>query len=64
MHDIHTTNTLQMLFILSNYFEKVIITKPYTSRPANSEKYIVCKNFNGIDDTLLNDFYHITFVRV
>ena len=30
-------------------YEKVNIFKPYTSRTANSEKYIVCRGFKGID---------------
>ena len=30
--------------------EIVDIFKPLTSRPANSEKYIVCKNFKGISN--------------
>ena len=55
--DIYTTVTLQFLFLLSNYFETVIISKPYTSRPANSEKYVVCKNFNGLSDVCMNKLY-------
>jgi 23S rRNA U2552 (ribose-2'-O)-methylase RlmE/FtsJ len=57
--DIHTSNTLQMIFLLSNYFDEVIITKPYTSRPANSEKYIVCKGFVGITEDYLNTLYEV-----
>jgi 23S rRNA U2552 (ribose-2'-O)-methylase RlmE/FtsJ len=43
--DIFTKPTVELMFLLSTMYEKVYITKPYTSRPANSEKYIVCKNF-------------------
>ena len=57
--DIHTSNTLQILFLLSNYFKECIITKPYTSRPANSEKYVVCKEFLGIKEDVLNIYYDI-----
>ena len=57
--DIHTSNTLQLLFILSNYFENIIITKPYTSRPANSEKYVVCKHFMGVSELFLNKLFQI-----
>ena len=58
--DIFTTLTLKFIYLLNNYYEEVIITKPYTSRPANSEKYLVCKNFiNIIDDNELDKFYHI-----
>ena len=47
-----------MLYLLSNYYEKVYITKPLTSRPANSEKYIICKNFKGIPKFKLKLFYN------
>ena len=57
--DIHTSNTLQILFLLSNYFDEMIITKPYTSRPANSEKYLVCKGFLGISEDNLNKLFNI-----
>ena len=33
---------VQILYIISCCFEKVYIYKPETSRPANSEKYLVC----------------------
>jgi 23S rRNA U2552 (ribose-2'-O)-methylase RlmE/FtsJ len=38
-------HTIDMLNILASFYEKVYITKPQTSRYANSEKYIVCKKF-------------------
>ena len=57
--DIHTSVTLQLIFLLANYFEELIITKPYTSRPANSEKYLVCKGFIGIQEEYLNILYNI-----
>ena len=43
--DIFEKATLDILYILSCFYKYVIITKPNTSRYANSEKYIVCKNF-------------------
>ena len=43
--DVFTQATIDLLYILSNSYEKVFIVKPNTSRIANSEKYIVCKNF-------------------
>ena len=58
--DIFTTLTLKFIFLLNNYYEEVIITKPYISRPANSEKYIVCKNFiKPLSDTNLNKYFNI-----
>jgi 23S rRNA U2552 (ribose-2'-O)-methylase RlmE/FtsJ len=38
-------HTLDLLYILSSFYDSVYIVKPYTSRYANSEKYIVCKKF-------------------
>lgn len=43
--DCFMQHTLDVLAILSSFYEKVYITKPQTSRYANSEKYIVCKGF-------------------
>ena len=43
--DIFEKSTVDIIYLLSCFYNKVIITKPYTSRGANSEKYIVCKNF-------------------
>jgi len=47
-------HTIDLLNILSSFYEKVYITKPDTSRCANSEKYIVCKKFLFRS---CNDFY-------
>ena len=38
-------HTIDILYILSTFYKSVYITKPNTSRYANSEKYIVCKHF-------------------
>lgn len=52
--DCFMKHTLDILAILSSFYEKVYITKPQTSRYANSEKYIVCKGFL-FDATQVND---------
>jgi len=36
-----------MLQLLVIFYEDVKITKPLTSRPASSERYVVCENFKG-----------------
>ena len=41
------------------FYEEVIIYKPDTSRPANSEKYLVCKNFLGISSNELGNLLRI-----
>jgi len=43
--DTFMQHSVDLLFILSSFYEKTYIIKPQTSRYANSEKYIVCKNF-------------------
>jgi len=45
LFDCFMQHTVDLLYILSAFYEKVYIIKPHTSRYANSEKYIVCKNF-------------------
>lgn len=45
-----------LLSIISELYKNIYIIKPFTSRPANSEKYLVCVNFNSNNkDSLLND---------
>ena len=55
--DIHTEFTAKMLSMLTSTFTDVFIYKPFTSRPANSEKYIICKHFKGINQETLNYYY-------
>jgi 23S rRNA U2552 (ribose-2'-O)-methylase RlmE/FtsJ len=38
----YTKTSVKLLRILNDLFEKVYISKPYTSRMSNSEKYLVC----------------------
>ena len=48
--DTFTRISLDLLYILSSFYESVNIIKPNTSRMANSEKYIVCEGYNNHDD--------------
>jgi 23S rRNA U2552 (ribose-2'-O)-methylase RlmE/FtsJ len=43
--DCFMNHTIDVLHILSAFYDKVFIMKPRTSRYANSEKYVVCKGF-------------------
>lgn len=43
--DIFFKSTIEFIYILNMFYDKVYIFKPQTSRLANSEKYIVCKSF-------------------
>ena len=51
--DLFTPLTLKLLYIIYYHYEDIYIYKPLTSRPANSEKYIVAKKFKGIHSDLL-----------
>ena len=42
-----------LIYLLSSLFEKVYIIKPNTSNITTFEKYIVCKNFNVINESKL-----------
>ena len=56
------TNTYfitEMLYLLSICYEIVTIYKPFTSRIANSEKYIICRNFKNIDIIFYNSLLDI-----
>jgi 23S rRNA U2552 (ribose-2'-O)-methylase RlmE/FtsJ len=54
--DCFMENTIDLIYILSAFYKDVYITKPQTSRYANSEKYVVCKNFLFTD---CKDFYNV-----
>lgn len=57
IYDSYTRVSVSFLYLLHSLYTEVHITKPYTSRPANSEKYLVCKGFKGIDDKLLKKLH-------
>ncbi len=46
IYDMFHSHTLLLLQILYSCFDYIYITKPLTSRPANSEKYLVCCGFH------------------
>jgi 23S rRNA U2552 (ribose-2'-O)-methylase RlmE/FtsJ len=54
--DCFQAHTIDLLYLLSSFYNQVYITKPLTSRSGNAEKYVVCKGFHF-------DNYHI-FYRV
>lgn len=47
VYDISMYRTFQVLHVLQRNYARVHIVKPHTSRPANSEKYLVCTGFLG-----------------
>ena len=55
----YTQITQSLIYLLFVCYDKVYITKPNTSRSANSEKYVVCKGFKGINENYLKKLYVI-----
>lgn len=43
--DMFTYASMELLYLLKSFYKTVVITKPKTSRYANSERYIVCRDF-------------------
>jgi hypothetical protein len=75
--DCFMQHTIDLLYILSSFYEKVYIMKPNTSRYANSERYIVCKDFifsscekfypfiyKAFEKMLSNDLYIHRFINI
>lgn len=46
LFDMFYENTIELIYLLSFFYKQVYVYKPYTSREANSEKYIICKDFS------------------
>ena len=57
--DIFTIFSVQLIYLITLLYEEVSFFKPLTSRPANSEKYLIAKNFRGINNHLLQSMFHI-----
>lgn len=51
--------TIEILILLTLYYEKVSITKPHTSRPASSERYLVCEGFKGISNEMIKNLMNL-----
>jgi hypothetical protein len=60
--DIFKFLSIELFFLLSICYENVFIYKPYTSRIANSEKYIICKKYKpntAFIRQILDNYDHI-----
>jgi len=66
MFDTYSYLSIEILYLLNYLYENVYITKPLPSRPANSEKYIVCVNFkmvSNIDNLIKNIFNKFYLIK-
>ena len=52
--DMNLLITIEMIYLLNLLYKEVIIYKPFTSRVANSEKYLVCSGFKGVEHVLID----------
>lgn len=50
MYDWQFMLTHEILVLLSRHYSKVCVVKPVTSRPANSERYVICEGFIGCQE--------------
>jgi 23S rRNA U2552 (ribose-2'-O)-methylase RlmE/FtsJ len=57
--DMFTHNSIVFYFILCSMYSYVKIIKPHTSRCSNSERYLMCYNFKGINNDVLSDIRKI-----
>ncbi|CAH8500750.1 unnamed protein product [Heterobilharzia americana] len=52
LFDTLTEFTAGLIYLMGHLFEEIFIVKPVTSRPANSERYLVCKNLQSSLSTM------------
>ena len=57
-------HTVDLLYLLSSFYDKVYIIKPNTSRYANSEKYVVCKGFLYSTNTAYFPYLYKAFEKM
>lgn len=57
-------HTIDILYLLSSFYREVYLVKPQTSRIANSEKYVICKNFIFYDASTYYPYLHKTFSKM
>ena len=55
--DMFTHNSIIYYLLLCSFYNYVKIIKPKSSRNCNSERYIVCYEFKGPDEIVLNDLF-------
>lgn len=62
--DFFHINTINIICLLRIFYEEIIIEKPKTSRPANSEKYIICKGYKKPKESIkILDYIRNTIIQ-
>jgi hypothetical protein len=49
VYDTFTLPTIKLLYLITSQYNESYLYKPFFSRPSDSEKYIICKKFEGKD---------------
>jgi len=57
--DVYTNFSASLLYMLYQNFENFSIIKPFTSRPANSERYVVCKGLRTRKPLILDFLFDV-----
>jgi hypothetical protein len=60
LFDTTSRATLEFIWALSSCFEQTGLVKPRTSRPANSERYLIVRSFRGAPEWILTFFRSLT----
>ena len=62
MFDLFTPFSVGLVYLMYKCFQQICILKPNTSRPANSERYLVCKWKKPNTDTIQRHLFEINKV--
>jgi 23S rRNA U2552 (ribose-2'-O)-methylase RlmE/FtsJ len=59
IYDMSYKITADILFIAQCFFTEIDIFKPLTSRSGNSERYVICSGFKGIENNVLDNIIEL-----
>lgn len=59
LFDIFTPFSVGLIYLMFKCFEDITIIKPNTSRPANSERYLVCRSKKPNTDTIRRHLFDV-----
>ncbi len=62
LFDLYTIFTVKLMYLIKSLYTDVRFFKPSTSRPANSEKYLVATGFKGIDPLYLQQLINVIHI--
>ena len=62
--DMFSRLSVDIAFLLNSLYQKVCVHKPYTSRSANSERYLVCTGFRLKDTEALTAVFSKILARM